>query len=70
MNENTGTNWEPAQRCYRIVRFRQNGTRRTIRSNVNIYDAQAHCKRPDTRGEGWFDGYEYMPGCKPKEVAV
>lgn len=56
-----------ALRCYRIIRFRQGSKSRTIRSNLTLSEAQAHCRRGDTRGAGWFDGYDYMPGCKPKE---
>lgn len=59
---------EPAggPRCYRIIRFRRNGTNRTVRNNVTLTEAQAHCSREDTRGTGWFDGFDYMPGCRPK----
>lgn len=60
--------YEPVSpRCYRIIRFRQNGNRRVIRNNVSEAEAQAHCHREDTKGPGWFDGYDYMPGCRPKE---
>lgn len=57
-------------RYYRIIRFRLSGGKRTIRNNCTLSEVQAHCSRPDTCGEGWFDGYDYMPGCRPKEVAV
>lgn len=59
---------EGEPRIYRIIRFRQNGRARTVRSNVTLADAQAHCRREDTHGAGWFDGYDYMPGCAPKEA--
>ncbi len=54
-------------RCYRIVRFYRNGRKsRTIKSSLTETEAQAHCHRPDTRKEGvWFDGYDYMKGCRP-----
>jgi len=54
-------------KCYRIIRFYRNGRRpRTIKSNVTLEAAQHHCSLPDTREEGkWFDGYDYMKGCKP-----
>lgn len=46
---------------YRIVRiYRPDLDRRarTIQTGLTLEEAQAHCQRPDTRGEGWFDGYE------------
>lgn len=65
--------YTPEPRIYRIIRFRFNGRPRTIRKYVTLTEAQAHCKRPDTsshaQGPGaWFDGYDYMPGCRPKEA--
>jgi len=57
-------------RIYRIIRFRFNGKPRTVKSNVTLTEAQAHCEREDTSshssGPGaWFDGYDYMKGCRP-----
>ena len=57
---------EPEPRCYRIIRFRQSGSRRTVRSNVTLTEAQAHCSDPKTKGISWFDGFEYMAGCRPE----
>ncbi len=58
-------------RIYRIIRFRFYGRPRTIRNNVTLTEAQAHCGREDTHGRTldgrWFDGYDYMPGCRPRE---
>jgi len=60
----------PQPRIYRIIRFRQGSKPRTIRSNVTLTEAQAHCSREDTHGVRggvrWFDGYNYMRGCSPK----
>jgi hypothetical protein len=66
MSSTQETTERNAPRCFRIIRFRFRGTKRTIRSNVTEAEAQAHCSRDDTRGPGWFDGYDYMKGCAPK----
>jgi len=60
---------EPEPRIYRIIRFNRTSDRkRTIRNNVTLTEAQAHCHRDDTKGHTWFDGYEYMKGCAPKKA--
>ena len=28
-----------------------------IKTGLTLLEAQEHCRQPDTRGEGWFDGY-------------
>jgi hypothetical protein len=43
---------------YKIIRFKFNGSPRTIQRGLSLADAQAHCKDPKTHGEGWFDGYD------------
>jgi hypothetical protein len=49
-----------------VIRFYRNDRRpRTIKARLTETEAQAHCSRKDTRGEGWFDGYDYMKGCSP-----
>lgn len=59
----------PDLRCFRIVRFYHpslNRGPRTIRSGLTRAEAQAHCRRPDTRKEGvYFDGFDYVKGIKP-----
>lgn len=57
----------PEPRIYRIIRFRQTGRNRTLRKNVTLTEAQNHCQKPTTRGKGWFDGYDYMSGCRPRD---
>lgn len=53
-------------RCYRIVRhYKDSFSKRTIKSRLSLAEAQNHCSREDTRGPGWFDGYDYMKGCRP-----
>ena len=59
-------------RIYRIIRFHESGTPpRTIRNNFTLGEAQRHCSDPKTHGvragKRWFDGYDYMTGCRPKE---
>lgn len=58
---------EPAggPRCYRIIRsYRGDRKSHTIRNGLTLTEAKAHCRRPDTRGDGWFDGYDKMKGVK------
>lgn len=69
-------------RCYRIVRFYQRGTSRTIRTGLTEAEAQAWCNDPETssttctRAAGkrrtaargpWFDGYDFMRGIRAGE---
>ena len=43
---------------YKIVRFFQDDTpAQIIKTGLTLEQAQAHCKREDTQGPGWFDGY-------------
>ena len=43
---------------YKIVRFFSD-TRHAqdMATGLTLAEAQAHCNRSDTRGDGWFDGY-------------
>ncbi len=44
---------------YKIVRLYQDETSRNIIARgLTLEEAQAHCQRDDTHGDGWFDGYE------------
>ena len=65
-----GDDYAGEPRIYRIVRFSFNGPSKTIKKNLTLSEAQAWCRRDDTHGgEGvsrWFDGYDYMTGCRPK----
>jgi hypothetical protein len=47
---------------YRIIRFYRDKGPRTIKTGLTLAEAQAHCQRPDTKGPGWFDGYDLMKG--------
>lgn len=43
---------------YKIVRFHFQGDNEVIETGLTLEQAQAHCQRDDTHGDGWFDGYE------------
>jgi hypothetical protein len=46
---------------YRVVRFYRDTwlePREVIDTGLTLDEAQAHCRREDTRGDDWFDGYE------------
>lgn len=42
---------------YEIIRFRFTGRYDIIETGLTLEEAQEHCQRDDTRGDGWFDGY-------------
>jgi hypothetical protein len=42
---------------YQIVRFHFRGEPQPGQTFKTLKEAQEWCKRPDTHGEGWFDGY-------------
>jgi hypothetical protein len=42
---------------YNIIRFRFKGENEIIQSGVTLEEAQEHCNRDDTTGDGWFDGW-------------
>ena len=48
---------ERTEGTYKIVRYRFKGGNETIRTGLTLQQAQDWCERPDTRGDGWFDGY-------------
>ena len=43
---------------YRIVRFKFHEPREVMQEGLTLEEAQDHCQREDTHGDGWFDGYE------------
>jgi hypothetical protein len=47
---------------YKIVRMKFDGPSKVIETGLTLEEAQAHCQRDDTHGEGWFDGYESEGG--------
>jgi hypothetical protein len=42
---------------YCIRRFKFDGATTTVKRGLTLEEAQEHCQRDDTRGDGWFDGY-------------
>ncbi len=53
-------------RVYRIIRSYSDADRpnKTIKRHLTLAEARAHCRRDDTKGKGWFDGYDLMKGLK------
>jgi hypothetical protein len=43
---------------YKIVRFRFKGNNEVVQTGLSLEEAQEWCRREDTHGDGWFDGYE------------
>ena len=47
------------KRTYKILRFYRDGTPVwLVKRGLTLAQAQEHCRREDTHGPGWFDGYE------------
>lgn len=48
-------------KTYKIVRFEFakvfDEPPKTIKTGLTLKQAQNHCKRDDTKGKEWFDGY-------------
>lgn len=42
---------------YEIIRFKFNEEKEVIDTVETLEEAQEHCERDDTHGDGWFDGY-------------
>lgn len=47
-------------KIYKIIRFYKDGLNKTIKTGLTLKEAKKHCKRKDTKGENWFDGYREM----------
>jgi len=42
---------------YKIIRFKRDDANEVLVRGLTLEQAQAHCQRDDTLGDGWFDGY-------------
>ena len=51
------TQKESEMTTYRIVRFKRDDDNEVLVRGLTLEQAQAHCQREDTHGDGWFDGY-------------
>ena len=49
-------------RRYNIIRFRFQGEPEVVKTGLTLEEAQTHCQREDTHGDGWFDGYTEADG--------
>jgi len=43
---------------YKVIRFVFDGVDKIVKCGLTLEEAQKHCRREDTHGDGWFDGYE------------
>lgn len=48
---------------YQVTRLYrdENQPSRLVAEDLTLEEAQAWCRRPDTHGDGWFDGYQAQP---------
>lgn len=42
---------------YKIVRFVFQGENKIVKRDLTLEEAQEHCTKEETHGDGWFDGY-------------
>ena len=56
---------------YQIIRyFRDDRQPRVMQRGLSLATARLHCMQPETKGDGWFDGYRQVSkrGRKPKTL--
>lgn len=51
---------------YKIIRMYRDSNKRprVIKRGLSLSEARAHCKRPDTMTDSYFDGFEAERGGK------
>jgi len=42
---------------YKIIRFKRKGRNKVVKRGLTLAQAQSHCSKSSTHGDGWFDGY-------------
>lgn len=47
---------------YKIIRFKRDEANEVLVRGLTLEQAQEHCQREDTSGDGWFDGYTAEDG--------
>ena len=47
----------PKEKTYSIIRYYRDTGQEVIATGMSLEDAQEWCRRDDTHGNGWFDGY-------------
>ena len=49
----------PDSKTYKIIRYTRDidGENKVIRTGLTLEEAKKWCRRKDTHGDGWFDGY-------------
>ena len=47
------------EKMYKILRFYLNKSKKPKLTTINLTlkEAQEHCKKPESKGRGWYDGY-------------
>lgn len=46
-----------SKETYCVTRFYSDERQEIIKTGLTLEEAQEHCKKDDTKGDGWFDGY-------------
>lgn len=59
-SRSTSSQYKVITLAYKIVRFYRDSDKesKTIKTGLTLAEAQEHCTREDTHGDGWFDGYD------------
>jgi hypothetical protein len=47
----------PNEKRYTIFRFKEDGEKEVVERGLTVEEAREHCKKEETKGDRWFDGY-------------